>query len=419
MSKLVVHTALVLILMNSLYMPGNCAGTSNKSIYSNNEVADIRKDLKRTNDLQGALKKLEALIQREPDNAEAHMLCGTVLQYLGYEKLADEQYAIVDKLDPSRPNSALAQFKTKLALQGPSAAFEYLRYVEGRFPRDPSVLLMQGMLERMNGNAVEAEYFYKTALELHPNTPGIATALASLRIMQKRYKEASDLAEHDLKLKKDHPAALLAKGQSLLAMGSVKQSIPYLQKVLASGTLDRKEPADLMARAYVQNGQYAEAMYPTLVAMAWGSLKDTEQANKYKMRLLYLLKNANCSDLYNSWQIALNETNDFDRKAWLCYAVGDVLDRGGCLHESELVFKKGLTIRPVGRGFLRLAKVKEKQGDAQSAFLFYQQAAIADNADREIAASKSRNESGATHRGDLAWQLKNWLRNLYHKPDPQ
>ncbi|MBX9569913.1 MAG: hypothetical protein K2X77_13530 [Candidatus Obscuribacterales bacterium] len=401
----------IVLILSGMVVPSSfSAGT--KSLYSKNEVAEIRRDLNKTNDSQTALNRLQDLLVREPDNAEAHMLCGTVLQYLGYEKLADEQYAIVDKLDPSRPNSALAQFKTKLALQGPTAAYEYLRYVEARFPRDPSVLLMQGMLERANGNQMEAEYFYKTALDLNPSTPGIATALAALRIFQKRYKEAVELADRDLKLKKDHPAATLAKGQALLSMGQAAQSIPYLQKVFKSGSLDRKEPSDLIARAYVQNGQYAEAMYPTLIAMAWSSMKDTELSDKYKMRLLYLLKAASCSDLYNSLQIALEDTRDLDRKAWLCYAVGDVLDRGGCLQEAESVFTQALRLRPVGRGFMRLAKVKEKRGDAKGSFLFYEQAAMVDKQDLEISASNARNKK-ADHRGDLAWQLKNWLRSVF------
>lgn len=414
MSKLILKSATVLILLGLAPQSSVLAESSSaKSLYDRNEVAEIREELTRNKDAQAALKKIEDLLSREPENAEAHMLCGTVLQYLGYESLADEHYAIVDKLDPTRPSSALAQFKTKLALKGPTAAYEYLRYVERRFPNDPSVLLMEGMIERANGNPIEAEFYYRTALDLHPNTPGIATALAALRIQQKRYRQAIDLADQDLKLKKDHPAALFAKGQALLSMGNVKASIPVLQKVFENSSLDRKEPADLMAQAYVQNGQFAEALLPTLIAMSWISMNDKAIADRYKARLGYLLTGAKCTELFHSLQMALNDIRDVDRQAWLCYAVGDVLDRSGCLQEADATFLQGLRLRPVGRGFLRLAKIKEKRGDNKAAYLFYEQAAIMDKKDPEIVASNKRNkDSSNKHQGDIAWQLKNWMRNL-------
>ena len=421
MRKLVVCACITSVLL-SLAAPAAQSVGDNKSLYDDmgrsrgkSEVSQIRTELNKNKDMQAALAKLEALIKREPDNTEAHMLCGTLLQYMGFEKLADEQYAIVDKLDPTRPTSALAQFKTKLALQGPHAAYEYLRYVEGHFPNDPSVLLMQGMIERTNGNQIEAEYYYQTALRLHPNTPGIASALAALRIMQKRYREAINLADLDLKLKKDHPAALLAKGQALVLMGRSDEAIPHLQKVLGDSSLERKEPADLIVNAYVQNGQCSEALLPALIAMSRISMKDTALIDRYKTRLLFLLNRAKCSELGNSLEIALKDIRDIDRQAWLCYAAGDVLDRGGCLKEAEVAFSLGLRYRPMGRGYLRLAKTNEKRGDSKGAYLFYGQAAMTDGKDPEVVAANLRNKAFTDHKGDLAWQLKNWLRSLHRQ----
>jgi len=232
--------------------------------------------------------------------------------------------------------------------------------------------------------------------------------------MQKRYPEAIKLADRDLELKKDHPAATFAKGHALLSMGQVRQAIPYLQKVFNNRAIDRKEPADLMARAYVQSGQYAEAFYPTLIAMSWSSMKDKDLVDKYKQRLLFLLNGSKCTELYNSLQIALSDTNNVDRQSWLCYAVGDVLDRGDCLQEADATFLQGLRLRPVGRGFLRLAKVKEKRGDSKAAYLFYEQAAQMDKKDPEISASISRYKNNINHQRDLAWQLKNWLRHVFN-----
>lgn len=382
------------------------------------EVAQIRAELNRTKDAQAALTKLEDLLNREPKNVEAHMLCGTILHYMGYETLADDHYAIIDKLDPTRPQSALAQFRSKLELEGIMAAYEYLRYVEDRFPNDPSVLLMEGMIERLNGNEITAEFYYRTAIEKNPNTPGLATALAALRIQQKRFKDAIELADKDLKLKKDHPAASMAKGQALLMSNRAKEAIPYLRIVFNNSSLDRKEPAELLARAYISNGQLAEAIEPTLVSLSWTSLKDREATERIKQRLIFLMSGAKCSEMVNALQIMLGQISDSDRRAWLCFAVGDVLDKSGCKKQAEETFQQALRLRPgVGRGYYRLGKIKEQEGEYESAYCYYLQANQLDQRDPQVAASNRRFIQRAQNKYDLAGQFKNLLRSIFHSAD--
>ena len=382
-----------------------------------NPVDKIQKDLNRTKDAAAALKALEDLLAKEPNNVSAHMLLGKVLTYLGYEKLADEQFQIADKLDPSQPDSVLSLFRSRLQTYGPKAAYEYLRYVQNRFPNDPSVLIMQGLLERMKGNNVKAEYFYRLAIKNNQNTPGLSTALASLRLAQRRYKKAIEFADADLKTNKDHAVANLAKGQALLLDGHADRAIPFLSRALKSTNTNDSFIADLLSRAYISNGQYSEALEPTLLMLVYSDLKDAEATKNVKRRLQMILKKDPFarSEVLNVMEIVQKRISNPDKSAYAYLALGDILDLVGAKKEALVAFTRGLENKPgVGRAYLRIGIIKEEEGDSRSASQYYEMAYRYSPKDRETAARLYRiaNRSNAKLKLDLAFQLKKRLRAL-------
>lgn len=380
--------------------------------FVNSEVAKIRDQLAGTRNFEAALSQVQALLEKEPNNAEAHMLCGKILNRLGYESLAEEEFRAADKLDPTQPRSVLALFHKKLEIEGPKAANEYMSYVQARFPYDPSVLIMQGLLARTNNLPLQAEFFYSLAMQRYPETPGLATALASLRISQHRYKEAIELADKDLKLKKDHPVANLAKGQALLLQGSAEEAIPYLLGCFKNAGIEKKEAADLLSRAYISSGHYGEAVEPTLICMALCPLKDREAVNPYKRRLnLILQHHVGAQEVINTLQVTQRQLNEEERIAFMYFAAGDVLDHTGAWKEAGDAFALGLQHNPyAARAYMRLGAVKEKQRDYNAAFALYFRAYQYNHDDREIAARLARlNNRRNAQDSDFAWQLKDFL----------
>lgn len=374
-------------------------------------VARIQAELNFTKDTAKALDQLQELLKKDPNNVEAHMTCGKVLQLLGYEDLADDQYKIVDRLDPTKPNSVLDLFHSKLENEGPIAAGEYIRYVEKRFPHDASVLLMQGIIERMHGREEHAEFYYREAMLQHPDMPGLASALASLRLSQGRFVEALDLANRDLKLNKDHPAANLAKGEALLAMGRPDAAIPCIRIALKYPKNDKRAIASLLSRACMSNGQFSDAIEPTLIELASTSVKDKPAVERIKKRLLVILHRAKPVELLNSMLVLLPDIRDREDAATVYFALGDVLDRANFPGEAEIAFIRGLKLRPnSARPYLRVGIIKEEGADYIGAFQCYMLAYQIDQNDREIAARLLRLYMRSTkQKRDLAWLLKDLL----------
>ena len=376
------------------------------------EVARIKIQLEQTRNFQQALSQVQDLLEKEPNNAEAHMLCGKILNRLGYESLAQEEFKAADKLDPTQPQSVLALFQKKLETEGPKAANEYMTYVQARFPYDASVLIMQAMLARMNNQPLQAEFLYSLALQHHPDTPGVSTAFASLRIFQHRYKEAIDLADRDLKIKKDHPVANLTKAEALMKMGSDAEAIPYLLVSYKDSGPAKKEAADLLARAYMSTGHYGEAIEPTLVCMALCPVKDRDASIPYKRNLDAILHHrVSPSEVLNVLKVTQRQMREDERVAYMYFSAADVLDHTGHWAEAGEAFAEGLRHNPyAGRAYMRFGNVKEKLRDYKAAFELYVKAYQYNQNDREIAAHLSRlNNRKNAQDSDFAWQLKDFL----------
>ncbi len=394
---------------------------SSQNVYAENqhshggkpdEVAMIQAQLDSDRDVKGAMEKLQALLVREPNNIEAHMMLGKIFQLLGFESMADEEFKRVDQLDPTKPTSVLNLFQNKLAAQGGMAAYEYLRYVERRFPNDPSVLLMQGMLARMRGELAKAEFFYGLALDRNPSSPGIYTAIAAVRLKQSRFRDALILAEKDLALKKDHPAANLAKAQALMAMGEFERAIPAL-RIAYAGVQDKRAVADLLSRALISNNEYSEAIEPTLVCLSLTPMTERETVEQLKVRIGMILRHVKVTELTNSLQMATRYVFNSESLALLYFACGDVLAKAGADKAAQKVFGDGITMSPYhGRPYLRLGILQEKTGDYAAALKSYTSAYQYNPDDREIAARLARLIKRAPmQENDIAWYLKDLIRN--------
>lgn len=372
------------------------------------EVARIQAQLNRSKDFNQALDSLQSLLKREPRNVEAHMMCGKVLQHLGYEGLADEQYRLADQLDPSKPDSILMLFHNKLKSQGPGAAYEYLQYVQRRFPRDPSVLVMQGLMEK---DKTKAEFYYRDAMESNPNTPGLATWLGVLRLEQGKYREAMEFADRDLKLKADSLEANLVKAKALVLLYRYKEAIPYLQTAL-KGAYDRRSVADLLSRSLISTGQFGEALEPTLTCLAYIPMKERSAVDQIKTRLFVILQHVNANELINTLAVVRRSVQISEQMAMLYFASGDVLDRLGKTKLAEEAFTEGIKLSPYhGRPFLRLGIIFERRGDYERAFQYYLRAFQLDQTDRQISSCLFRISTRAkVQKQDLSWMIKDWSR---------
>lgn len=374
------------------------------------ELVLLEQRIRQSNDYQAVLASLQKLIEKDPHNAQAFFLAGMVLEKSGYSDLAAEYFAEADKLDPSRQGSALQVFRLKLDSGDMPAARSFLGYVSRHYPNDPSVLLMNAYLARLQGNKLLAELYQREALAAQPNVAGIASSLAVLRLSQGRFLEALGLAEHDLKLKKDHPAATIIKAQALLCLSRYREALPLLDRIYRQTDFEKRLAAHMLCQAYLAAGLYEQALEPALVEMALS--KDRSRAVVPKMTVAMLVQKLPAPLVANVRDKVLKMLSQTEFEWRLHFSFADVLDHVGRHEDAMREYAKGLEIAPmVGRAWYRLGRDMEKESHYDNALVMYQRALQLDTGDPWIKAANLRLSQRVVGRpNDLAWRFKDSLR---------
>lgn len=345
------------------------------------------------------------------------MITGQMLEARGYGSLAEQMYQQADKCDPQGPNSNLQTFYLKLREEGALSAAQYLGYLAERFPDDPGVLLMEGMIARMHRHYPEARYYYERAAEINPDTPGVNTALASLEMINRKYSKALQLVDEELKRHPNDPSASVAKGQILLLTGKPAEAIEPLEKAYhfetSSVLVDKRLVADLLLTACSSAGKNADALEYGMQVLASTKTTDDTAMNAIKRKLRPLLKTVPQNELLNIEAIVENQCgNNKHHLATLRFGLADILDRAGLDLAANKLFRGGLQLMPTAaRGNFRLGVSLIRNRDYANGYIYTRQAYLEDQYDPAIVNSYVRINSRLNNRSrDLAWRLRDLLR---------
>jgi choline-sulfatase len=172
---------------------------------------------------ESAIRKLERVIQSEPDSAIAHVQLGTAWTRLkDYEKALP----ILQKAIALKADSGLAQYELGLAL------FE-------------------------TGNWKEAAPQFEQVVARSPRWADAHFSLAAVYARIDRVPEAMEELDKALALNSDHYRANLLRGRLLSLLGKPLEALPNLQKAVAVER-DSPEAHLFLADAYAQLGRSAE-----------------------------------------------------------------------------------------------------------------------------------------------------------------
>lgn len=377
----------------------------------------IELQAKTSRDFDRAMQQLQAFIRREPGNAKAYMIAGQMLEARGYGSLAEQMYKQADRCDPAGPNSNLQIFYLKLHEEGAQAAAQYLGYLAERFPDDPNVLLMEGMISRMHRHYPEARFYYERVAQLHPQTPGVYAALASLEMINHNYAKALELLNQELKLHPGDPSASVAKGQVLLLTGKPSEAIEPLKRAYQFDTssvlVERRLVADLLMTACSHTpGKNADALEYGMQVLASTKTSDDVAMASIKRKLRPLLRGVPQNEILNIEAVVENMCGKKKESlATLRFGLADILEREGLDVAATTLFRRGLELMPTAsRGNYRLGAALIKNRDYANGYLYVRQAYLEDQYDRAIVNTYVRLNSRLNNRGrDIGWRLKDWL----------
>ena len=379
-------------------------------------VSQIESEAKKTRDFDKALERLQQLVTRQPRNAKAYLVAGQMLEARGYGLLAEQLYQKADQCDPSGPESNLRTFYLKLHEDGVKAAADYLGYVVERFPDDPGVLLMQGMIARLHHHYPEAEYFYERAQKLHPEMTGTRTALASLRMVSGKYGEALKLVDEELAAHPSDLSAALAKGQILVLLGRAPEAIPYLERAYGFKTtsvlVDKRMIANMLMSAHSLAGNNAEALEYGFKTLAATRGRDHKSMMLIKLKLVPLLRSFPDAEILNIEATIERQCTSVEQLATLRFALADILDVDGHAEAAVHLYRRGLELMPsAARGHYRLGTRLIKDRDYANGYLYAREAYLENPTDSAIVNTYVRfNQRLNNRKRDIAWELKDLLR---------
>jgi arylsulfatase A-like enzyme/Tfp pilus assembly protein PilF len=205
-----------------------------------------------------AVRECGAILAREGDDYDATLLLGKTLLRLGRGDESRKILARAAELDPASaaPWVELSQLSLR---RSKAEAERFLAEARSREPEASGVLVMEGKLAVLNGDAVSAEGYFRKALEGAPYDVDARVQLGNLLLAQRRLEDAQALFEDGLRSRPDAAAYHVGLGHSLALSKKMEPAIAAFEKALS---LDPRSTLVLnsLGFAYLEAGRPGEAM---------------------------------------------------------------------------------------------------------------------------------------------------------------
>jgi cellulose synthase operon protein C len=145
-----------------------------------------------------AISTLQQLVQKAPENAAAHFYLGSALEGKGYHLLAAQELHKSVELQPTnlqgwRALAAVAQHNSDW-----SALESVGTQLKNTQPMVPEGYLYHGIARMNEGDTSGAELDLKTVMQMAPDNALSYSALAQLRVSQRRWNDAETLYKQAL-----------------------------------------------------------------------------------------------------------------------------------------------------------------------------------------------------------------------------
>ena len=225
-----------------------------------------------------SLSEAIALVKTNPHNYRAHIVLGNCCDSLGLPEEAMKQYKLAFDNGPNQPQAFIELIKALLRSGQSMAASNLLKQATRRFPTDPQILLWTGNVLYDEQKYKEAESLYTEALYgAQKPILGLSTALARLRLKEKRYSTALNLCKSDLALNPNFAQANEIAGISLMEMGKFAKAMPYLKIAFMHSPYDYLIAFDF-TQSLIWCGKYNQALIPALCSLATAGTDENRQS---------------------------------------------------------------------------------------------------------------------------------------------
>jgi tetratricopeptide (TPR) repeat protein len=360
------------------------------------------------NNCNGAvLQELSNALEKNPTSERLHCLVGEALQLNGYGDLASDQFAQANKRDPQY---ILREFHRRMQPGVHGAAQNLFDFCRRVYPDDAGVLYFAAFKEQVLGDQRRALQMMTAAATRPDAWPGSLAMLAEMEAGLGMYDQAAKHAEQQLKLDPQNMQALSVSVRCQVVRGVPLASMTERLKLSAEKNPNDPFLEHLLARAYVEQGKYKDAIKPALQAlvMPYGV------SPKRNVQLV--------TDIYrhiphDDFARAVDDVNlHIDNTAYRPYFLMKVAEVvKNCGHEGE-AHKIIQSVYVLSAGDRNLSapvavelgkKAIEYFGDYSLGLKFFMRAEAADRTYEKATASERRLLArSANYPNDIAWRLK-------------
>jgi tetratricopeptide (TPR) repeat protein len=209
-----------------------------------------------------------AILSRDADDFDATLLLGRSLLRMGQEDESRRVLVRATELDPSSaaPWVELAQLSLR---RSRADAERFLSEARKRDAGAADVLVMEGKLATLSGDASGAESLFRRAIDAAPYESEPRVQLGNLLLAQRRLDEAAGLFEEGLRTEPESAVLHLGLGHSFALAGKMDRAIESFESALA---LDPGSPLVLnsLGFAYLEAGspEKAQALFTRSLEIA-------------------------------------------------------------------------------------------------------------------------------------------------------
>ena len=182
--------------------------------------------------LDSAKKRLEMVLDREPELVEAHYSLALIAQREGRQEDALRHFELLLAADPNHPDANLVMADWLRGQGREEDALEKLRHASDGAPDDFSVQMVFGTVAFELGAMEDAEDAFRKAIKLEPGHPGAQFNLATVLLAKKGYADAIRLLEPLASGDPPHDGAAYNLAQAYRASGRSEEAVTTLAELL-------------------------------------------------------------------------------------------------------------------------------------------------------------------------------------------
>lgn len=210
-------------------------------------------------DLRGAREHFAKAAEVDAGFLQARLALGRVLLAQGEGEAALREFDAAVRTAPHSLLAAREKVRGLLEQGRPADAIAFVRQAVKADPRSPGFHALLGALHLGQRQLGEAQQAYRQELDVSSRSIESRMGLATIALLRGREEDAVAELQHVVRLRADHPAAVLLLASLLGKQGRADLAVPVVE---AAAMANPRDAAFALTRGdlYLKTGRYEEAI---------------------------------------------------------------------------------------------------------------------------------------------------------------